>query len=115
MKRFTSLLAAALLTLLVACAQLGLAPAKSFDDGLAYAYSNVAAIRLSTAQAVMDGTLDKDDGKSVLDHTDMARQVLDGARQAESAGNMQEAQGRLAMVMNVLAQMHAYLASKGVK
>ncbi len=101
--------------LLTACAQVGLAPAESFDQKLAYGYSTVAAVRTSAADALKSGTITVSDAKQALVITDTARTALDAASEANGHGDTTTAIGKLAMATAMLTQLQQYLQSKGVK
>lgn len=101
--------------MLAACAQMGLAPADSFDQKLAYGYSTVAAVRTSAAQALTAGTITKADAVKALDTTDTARAALDAAGAASGAGDTSTAVGKLALASALLTQIQHYLVSKGIK
>lgn len=103
------------IALLVGCAQLGLAPAKSFDQQVAYGYSSVASVRVSTANALNSGLIKVDDAKQVQALADQARAGLDGARGAWVTGDTKTAMGRLQLANSVLTQLAVYLQQRGVK
>jgi hypothetical protein len=50
----------------------------------------------------------------VLKSTDSARELLDAAKVASGGGDIQTAEGRLALATNVLTELQAYLR-KGSK
>ena len=100
---------------LVACAQLGLEPAKSFEQNLAYSYAQVTSIRLSAASAIKTGIIKADDGRQVQTLADQARTGLDAAREAHGAGDTKTAMGRLQLANAVLAQLAVFLQQHGVK
>lgn len=95
------------------CTAIGLQPAKSFEEGWAYALGQTTALRQAATDGLNAGTLTVEDGEYVLKVTDQSRALLDAARAAHSAGDVQTAEGRLALVTSVLAQIQAYLRSKG--
>lgn len=68
-----------LLFLLTACSSLGLAPASSFEERLAYAVSQNAAVRETAAVSVERKELSVDDAQRVLKITDEVRTALDAA------------------------------------
>lgn len=95
--------------LLTACAQLGLAPATSFEERLAYAVSQNAAVRQTAANSLEAGDITLADAQSVLKITDEARALLDGARVAAGAGDISTAEGRLSLATTILVKLQAYL------
>ncbi len=101
--------------LLLGCAQMGLAPAKSFDQNVAYGYSTLASVRISAAQALKTGVIEKDDAERVLALSDQARSGLDAARGAWVLGDTQTALGRLQLANSVLTQLAVFLQDKGIK
>lgn len=112
-KTFYSMLAVCML--ITACTQVGLAPADSFDQKLAYGYGAVAAVRTSAAQAVTAGTISTADARSVLAVTDTARATLDAAGTANVAGDTSTALGKLAAASALIAQLQQFLTARGVK
>jgi hypothetical protein len=101
-----------LFALLAGCAQLGLAPATTFDERLAYAVSQNAAVRTAAANSLDAGEIQLQDAKFVLKTTDEARTLLDAAKLASGAGDVSTAEGRLGVAVSVLTNLQAYLRSK---
>lgn len=108
-------LAFLVILLLAACAQLGLEAPQTFEERLAYAYSQNAAIRTSAAQALKAGTITKSDAQQVLTTTDTARAALDESRKFQVAGDTSTALGKLTMASSLLTTVQTFLTSKGVK
>lgn len=100
---------------LAACQQLGLAEPQTFDERLAYAYSNNAAIRKSAADALTAKTITASDAKQVLTTTDTAREALDQARGFQQAGDTSTALGKLQLATSLLSTVQTFLQSRGVK
>ena len=100
------------LILLAGCAQLGLAPAQSFDQKLAYAYGTHIAVQQTATQALTAGDITSADAEQVLKLADESRALLDGARAASGAGDPSTAEGRLVLATTILTQLQAYLRSK---
>lgn len=94
--------------LLTGCAQLGLAPAQTFDQKLAYAYGTHTAVVQAAAGAVTSKALSKDDGTKVLALADQSRALLDAAK---IAGDPTEAGNKLLLATAILTQLQAYLQS----
>lgn len=109
MKLFLKSAILAVLLLTGACAQLGLAPAKSFDEKLAYAYATNTAVLQSATSALELGQITKDDAKQVLKLADESRSLLDAARMV---GDPTVAQNKLVLATNILANLQAYLRAK---
>jgi hypothetical protein len=104
-----------LLTAVTACAQLGLEEAKTFEDRLAYAYSQNAAARTSAAQALQSGAISKADADQVLKATDGVRTALDEARKFQGLGDTSTALSKLQVATAALTQVQALLKSRGIK
>lgn len=97
---------------LAGCATLGLAPASTFDERLAYAVSQNAAIRQTAANALDAGEIQLADAQYVLKTTDETRTFLDAAKAASGAGDISTAEGRLGLATSVLTTLQTYLRSK---
>lgn len=98
--------------LLVGCASLGLSPASSFDQRLAYAVSQNAAVRQAAANSFEAGDIKADDAKSILKITDEARTLIDAARLAYGAGDIGTAEGRLQLATALLVKLQAHLRAQ---
>lgn len=101
-----------LLLILTACTSLGLAPASTFEERLAYAVSQNAAVREAAAVSVERNELSVDDAKRVLKITDEVRTALDAARLAAGAGDVSTAEGRLQLATSILVNLQAFLRSR---
>jgi uncharacterized membrane protein len=108
---FTAALYVAFL-LLTGCAQIGLAPASSFDQRLAYAVSQNAAVRQAAANSLNAGEIEVADAQFVLKTTDEARTLLDAARLASGTGDVSTAEGRLSVAVTVLTNLQMYLRTR---
>ena len=62
------------------CAQLGLVPAQSFDQKLAYVQGGITSARTSAEHAVLAGTIKSADAQKVLELTDNATDAVKAAR-----------------------------------
>lgn len=102
------------LLFMTGCASLGLAPAQSFDDKLAYAYGTHTGVLLSAHQAETQGAISKDEEKQVLMLADQAQAFLDGAKAVEGS-NPTAASNNLTLALNILIQVQTYLTSQGSK
>jgi hypothetical protein len=103
---------AAVLLALTACAQLGLAPASSFSDRLAYAYGTHTAVLTSATHSLEAGEISSEDATRVLKVADQARQALDAAKLALTAGDTSTAEGRLQLAVALLGELQTYLRAK---
>ena len=101
-----------ILLILTACASLGLAPASSFEERLAYAVSQNAAVRETAAVSLERNELALEDARRVLKITDEVRTALDAARLAAGAGDVSTAEGRLQLATSILINLQAYLRSR---
>lgn len=108
----SKLLILPLLLLLAACASLGLAPASSFEERLAYAVSQNAGVRETAAVSVERNEISVEDARRVLKITDEVRTTLDAARLAAGAGDVSSAEGRLQLATSILLNLQAYLRSR---
>lgn len=98
-----------LLFLLTACASLGLAPASTFEERLAYAVSQNAAVRNAAAVSLERQEIALEDAQRVLKITDEVRTALDAARFANDAGDPSTAEGRLQLATAILVEIQNYL------
>ena len=101
------------LILLAGCAQLGLAPAQTLDEKLAYAYGTHTAVQRAAASALTARDISSADAEQVLKLADESRALLDGARAAAKIGDTSTADGKLLLATSILAQLQTYLRSKG--
>lgn len=108
------LLAILVISFMPACAQLGVAPATTFNENLAYAYGTVTTIRTTATTALNAKQITADDGQHVLQITDQARTTLDSARIVAKT-DLTGAQGKLNLATGVLAEVQKFLTSKGAK
>jgi hypothetical protein len=100
------------LFVLTACASLGLAPASSFEERLAYAVSQNAAVRNAAATSLEVGDIDLEDARTVLKITDEARTLLDAARVASGAGDLSTAEARLSLATTLLVKLQQHLRER---
>lgn len=98
-----------LVLLLAGCAQLGLAPASSLTDRIAYAYGTHTAVLQSTTVALENGEISVEDAQRVLKVADQARDALDASRLALDVGDTSTAEGRLQLAVAILSELQAYL------
>lgn len=92
--------------LFAGCAQLGLAPAQSFDQKLAYAYGVSIAVQQAATSELVAKQITKEDAQQVLSLHDQARALLDAAR---LVGDPTEAQNKLLLATQILTQLQLYL------
>lgn len=112
MTKLARFIPALLALLIVGCASLGLAPASTFEERLAYAVTQNAAVRTAAANSLNAGDIGVDDAKRVLAITDQVRTALDAARLATNAGDIETAEGRLQLATALLLELQRYLRSQ---
>lgn len=114
MRRYplAAFVAASLLFLLTSCASVGLQPATTVDERIAYAVSQNAAIRQTAANSLDAGDIQLADAQYVLKTTDETRAFLNAAKDASGAGDIKTAEGRLLVATNVLTALQTYLRTK---
>lgn len=112
MKLNLTLILPLLALLLAGCASLGLAPASGFEDKLAYAVSQNAAVRTAAANSLEAGDIDATDAEAVLKITDEARALLDAARVASGTGDLSTAEARLSLATTILVKLQQHLRER---
>lgn len=103
---------AVLCAILVGCASIGLTPAKSLSDRIAYAYGVNAGVRTAAANSLNAGNIKVEDAEYVLKVSDESRAMLDASKAALTAGDASTAEGRLVLALGVLDALQSYLNSK---
>jgi hypothetical protein len=96
-----------------ACAQLGLVAPKTFTEKLAAGYIAHTAVLTSATAALDAGDIKSADAEEVLKIANESRKVLDGAKLANAAGDIQTAEGRLTVATAILTQLQTFLREKG--
>ncbi len=97
------------LLILSACSSVGITPPQSTDQRLAYATSQITALRSAAADALAAKSITADDAEKVLKMTDDAKAITDTARAALAAGDEAGAQRRLVLATSVLTALRSYL------
>jgi hypothetical protein len=98
-----------MLVVLSACGSLGLQPAQSFNDRVAYAFGVHTAVLQSATSAVNFGDITTEEARSLLELSDRARNLIDVARTVHAAGDVEGANQRLALSLSILQELQAYL------
>jgi hypothetical protein len=93
---------------LAACAQLGLTPARTFDDRLAYAYATHTAVVEVISSAAQTGQVTPLEGRQAANLAENSRQLLDAAKALESK-DPAGATAKLTLASAVLNQLQTYL------
>ena len=96
---------------LAACGTLFVAP-QSFSERLAAGYLAHTAVLTATTNALNAGDISSADAEHVQKIATEARTVLDAAKLANSAGDVQTAQGRLSMAVAIIGSLQTYLREK---
>lgn len=109
MKRLKASILPLLALLIAGCASLGLAPASSFSDRLAYSYGTHTAVLTAATASLEAGEIGSEDATRVLKVADQARQALDAARAAAGVGDIATAEGRLQLAASLLTELQTYL------
>lgn len=104
-----AIIAAIAAFVVVGCSSLGMAPAQSFNDRLAYSYGTHTAVLTATTQSLEAGEIGSQDAARVLKIADEARTTLDAAKLANGIGDMKTAEGRLQLATTILTQLQTYL------
>jgi len=107
-------LLAVVLLVLAGCAWLGLEPAKSFDDRLAYAYGTNTALREASISALDARTITSANMEHIMSINGQVRVLLDAARSLRGA-DPSTAEGRLLAATKLLTELQTYLRARGVK
>lgn len=101
--------------MVAACSSLGLQQAQSPSQGVAYAYSQVAAVRTQTAVALQNGQITVAVAQKVLTDTDAARATLDGLQATiNSGGDVSTVAGGLATVNTILLNLQSLLPKQQI-
>ncbi len=104
-----------LATLLAGCSSLGLAPAQSLTQKIAYAYATHTAILQATTTAVQSGSLSSTDAEQVLKLADQSKTILDAAVSLSASGDVTGAANKLALATAALTALQAFLNTHGGK
>jgi hypothetical protein len=98
--------------ILTSCAALGLEQPTSFQDRVAYAYSNIdGAVRTAT-NALNAKAISSAEAKYIRDTAMSTRTIIVGAETVFGEGDIKSAEGRLALAENVLRELQAYTAKR---
>lgn len=100
------------LVLLVGCASLGFVKPETFTERLAAGYIAHTAVLTATTNALNAHDITSDDAASVQKIANEARRVLDAAKLANDAGDIETAQGRLSMGVSLILQLQNFLREK---
>ena len=101
------------LLLLTACASLGLAPAQTLNQKIAYAYGTHTAVLQATTASVSAGKLSSTDASQVLKLADASRTLLDAATSLAATGDTVGANNKLALATTALTALQTFLNAHG--
>lgn len=104
-----------LLFLLTACASLGLAPAKTFDERWSYAQGQTTGLRDASTRALDAKLIASGDMEYCISLADRSTQMLALARSAYAGGDVSTAEGRLRLVSNILTELEQYLTKRSAQ
>lgn len=94
------------------CSLIGTAQPQTFNQRFVYVVSQVAAVRVTTANALDAGQITPETGRYVLDLTDRARGVLELANAAQAAGQADRGALQLTLALGILTELQRYLAQE---
>lgn len=101
-----------LLYLLTACASLGLAPAKTFDERWSYAQGQTTGLREASTRALDAKLITSGDMEYCIAVADRSTHMLTMARAAYNVGDISTAEGRLLLVSSILTDLETYLTQR---
>ena len=114
MRSLKSFYLVALLVCLAGCAQLGLAPAETFSEKLAYMEGVNTALREGSTDALNHREITSADMEHVIDINTKAKTLLSAARMFKDT-DMATAQAKLTAATLLIGELQAYLRARGVK
>lgn len=103
------------LILLSGCASLGVAPAQTFNQKVAYAIGVHSAVLQATTNAVTNGQMSSADASAVLTQADNANVFLQAAVAANVSGDATTATNKLTLATAALTALQTYLNAHGSK
>ncbi len=110
MKLFSKSFALFFIVALTACASIGLQPAQSFGDKLAYAYGVHTAVLLTATTSVTNKKLSITEAIQIKNLANQSRTLLDAAKVIkDSGGDLSTATAKLTLATTILTQLQAYL------
>lgn len=101
----------AALSVLTACALLGGASAKTFNERLAVGYSTVTGVRQVATSLVQSDAITADDAANIQRQADVARAGLDVAAKLQTV-DLKSAEARLTSTLQILHALEDYLRSR---
>ena len=111
MKRTYSLFLPLFLLTLGACASLGIAPAESLDQKIAYAKGIDTSVLTASTASLRAGEISSDDHEHVIKIADQAKAILDSA-QLLAGSDPQAAGDKLKLANTMLVELQAYLSAR---
>lgn len=113
MRPFALRLSPLLVLFLVGCASLGLAPAQTLNQKIAYAYGTHKAVLEATTASVAAGKISSTDATQVLKLADDSGVLLDAATSLAASGDTTGAANKLALATAALTALQTFLNSHG--
>jgi len=113
MRRVVLRLSPLLVLLLVGCAALGLAPAQTLNQKIAYAYGTHTAVLQATTTSLSAGKISSADATQVLKLADDSKVLLDAATALSVSGDTTGANNKLTLAVSALTALQAYLSAHG--
>lgn len=101
----------AFLFVLTGCASLGIAPAESLKQRMAYGYGTYSAVNYAAANGITRGELSPSDGDSILKITDQGKALLDSAKLVVDT-DPKLAENRLVLALTILQSAQAFIDKK---
>jgi acetylglutamate kinase len=101
--------------LIAGCASLGVAPAETFNQKVAYAIGVHTAVLEATTKGVTAGTISSVDAEAILKQADDSKILIDSAVALSASGDATGATNKLAIATAALSALQTYLASHGGK
>lgn len=102
-----------LVLLLIGCASLGLQPAQTLNQKIAYAYGTHKAVLEATTASVTAGKLSSADATQVLKLADDSRVLLDAATSLAATGDTTGATNKLALATAALTALQTFINAHG--
>ena len=94
------------------CTGIGTVAPQNTEQRLAYSEGTVTAVREAAANALLAGTITREQAQKVLQDTDAARMGIDVARSLEASGDTSGAKAKLDIAASLLAGVQAILRGK---
>lgn len=94
------------------CASLGLSPAQSFEDRIAYSQAQTTGLRDASTRALDAKLISSEDMEFCITLADRSSDMLRLTRIAYGQGDLATAEGRLMLVSGILTELENYLTTR---